>query len=217
MDSYMANSKAPDQHRFAGRFLDYLGTPSGKIGGTLLAGIPIAIGAIGQLNADPTNPGGNLTGAAGAVGGGVLGTLAGGAIGGALIPGAGAPIGAMLGRALGGALGTGLGGDTGRNAFNAVSGLFNDPVTKEIDANRRRFESMADAQTAAGWKALPLQQAAMRAQSEDEQRRAQLAADLQARQLYAQALFQGAMGVPGAYRDPGFTGMLGSIANRGMG
>jgi len=204
-----------DKMRFAGDILSFLKSPRGRLGGALLAGVPVAIGAMEQLGADPTNPGGNLSGGLGAAGGGALGMMAGGAIGQALIPIPG--LGGAIGAGIGGALGTGLGGSAGRNAFDAVSGIFNDPVTKEIDANRRRYESMADAQTQAGWKALPLQQAAMRAQSENNQREAQLAADLQARQLYAQALFQGAQGVPGAYRDPNFTSMLGAIAGRGLG
>lgn len=207
----------PGRGRAAGG-LDFLGAlnflrgPRGVVGGTLLAGIPIAMSAIDQLNADPTNPMGNLAGATGATAGGVGGQLGGAALGGFLT--AGNPLGMLAGGAIGSWLGSSAGGSAGRGVADAISGMSGDPALR---AEKARAEMLIAMQDKALRQGLPTKLAYDRANNASLREQVAIAADADARRAYSQALYAAAMGRPGAYSDPSFSAALASVANRSFG
>lgn len=162
--------------RWAG---DALSTASGFLKGPwgiALAGAPIAIDAIGQLN----NPGGdtvgNLSGAVGSVGGGVGGMILGGLLTG----------GNPLGIAAGSWLGSLAGGTTTRAGSELVRNM--DPLGKQIKQNERLADSQFDTWRRHAEAALPLQQL----QAESARRIAQK--DMMDRlQVHAMLRYQDAM------------------------
>lgn len=192
--------------------LNFLRGPRGVIGGTLLAGVPIAMSAIDQLNADPTNPTGNLSGAAGATALGVAGQVGGAALGGVLTRGH--PLGALAGGAIGSWLGSSIGGSAGRGAADALSGMSGDPALR---AERARAEMLMEMQEKALREGLPTRLAYDRANNLSLREQAAIVADADARRAYSQALYAAAMGRPGNYADPGFMPSLASVANRSFG
>ena len=168
--------------------------------GMWLAGVPVAMEAVNQLNLDPDNPVGNAAGFAGATGGG-LGGMALGAKLGFL---GGGPIGAGIG----GFLGATLGGNTLRGGANMVNNfLQGSPQDRAIRDTERMFRS----QLGMGFEALPLQQAQSELAYSFQERAAREAQRLQAQQLYQQAALGSAMAPVGRYMDPNFMAALGQI------
>lgn len=206
----MRLASSPD---FTKALAGFMRSPGGRIGGTLLAGVPIALAAAGELSKDPTNPGGNLAGAAGAVGLGAVGAAAGGALGGTLLPVVGAPIGA----ALGGWIGSKLGAGGARGGFDFVNGIVNDPDQREIGLNVKRGQAAADVEAYKIDRLLPSLMAQSRAQNAALAEQARIANNSYASNAFSQALF-GAVANPrvGVYQDPSFSSALASIPGSGM-
>lgn len=193
---------------------NFMSSPGARVGGIALAGLPIAIDAIGQLSQDPNDPISNVSGAAGSVGGGIGGGLLGaklGALGGPL-----APFTVPLGFAAGSLLGSQGGGGLARNASSAIQGFFNDPVAQGIRDNERLYRSQTELELERARASMPMNQAMLQMQYEDEARRAQLASQLAAQSRYQQGLFGAAAAPVGAYADPGFTAMLSNIGTQAL-
>jgi len=192
----------------------FMSSPGVRAGGYALAGLPIAMDAIGQLSQDPNDPIGNVSGAVGSVGGGIGAGLLGaklGALGGPL-----APFTVPLGFAAGSLLGGQAGGGLARNASTAIQGFFNDPVAKEIRSTERLYRSQTALELERARDSLPMQQAMLQMQYEDAARRAQLESQLSAQARYQQGLFGAAAAPVGAYADPGFTAMLSNVGTQAL-
>ena len=190
---------------------NFMSKPGMRAGGYVLAGLPIAMDAIGQLSQDPNDPIGNVSGAAGSAGGGIgLGLL------GAQLGGIGGPIGSAVGFGVGSLLGSQLGGGLARNTSSAIQGFFNDPVAKQISNNERLYRSQTALALERARDSMPINQAILQMRYEDEARRAQLASQLAAQSRYQQELFGAAAAPVGAYSDPGFTAMLSNIGTQAL-
>jgi outer membrane lipoprotein SlyB len=179
--------------------------------GFALSGVPIALSAMNELNGDPTNPLANAGGAVGSLGLGAIGGFVGGALGSPF-----GPLGTFAGRAIGGFAGSALGGSLGEGAVKGVQALTTDPVGKEIADNRRRAVSALELQNAAAWQQLPVQMAAQRAADNSQARQAAIAADIRARDLYAQAIFGAATNPGRSSMDPNNSAMLSNIFAQGL-
>jgi phage tail tape-measure protein len=179
--------------------------------GFALSGVPIALTAMNELNGDPTNPLANVGGAAGSLGLGAAGNFVGGLLGAPF-----GPLGVFAGRAIGGLAGGALGGSLGEGAVRGVQALTADPVGKEIADNRRRAASALELQNAAAWQQLPVQMAAQRAADDSQARQAALAADIRARDLYAQAMFGAATNPGRSYSDPSHAQLISNILSQGL-
>jgi hypothetical protein len=194
---------------------DFMSKPGVRAGGYVLAGLPIAMDAIGQLSQDPNDPIGNASGALGSVGGGIGGGIGGGLLG-AKIGLLGGPLGSAVGFGVGSWLGSQAGGGLARNASTAIQGFFNDPVAKEIRNTERLYRSQTALELERARDSLPMQRALLQKQYEDEARRAQLGAQLAAQARYQQGLFGAAAAPVGAYADLGFTTMLSNIGTQAL-
>jgi hypothetical protein len=173
-----------------------------------LTGLPIALGAVDQLGREPDNPAGNLAGAAGSVGGGIGGLLGGAKIGGLM----GGPYGAMIGGALGAFGGGELLGGAARGVTNAVTGLMNDPLSRQIRDAERLARSQVGMQNEALLASLPAMQALAAQQRQQEAEQADLALRTQLRSLYQQGML-GPSNVPvNGYSTPGYGNALAQVA-----
>jgi len=192
--------------------------PAMRAGGWALAGLPIAFDAVNQLGAEPDNPIGNLAGAGGSVGGGLLGGAAGLGLGaklataGAVAGGPFAPILAPLGFAVGSALGGGLGSGVARTGANAIQGIMNDPLSRQIRDAERMARSQYGMQNEAVLAGIPAMQALAAQQQSVEAERAELASRMYARQLYQQGMLGPSMVPANAYANPSYGNALAQIA-----
>jgi len=180
--------------------------------GFALSGVPIALSAMNELNGDPTNPLANAGGAVGSLGLGAAGALAGGVLGAPF----GGPIGSFIGRTIGGLAGSALGGSLGAGAVKGIQSLTSDPVGNEIGANERRVASAMKTQNMAAWQQLPVQMAYQRAEDASDARRAAIAADLNSRNAYMQALLGAAMNPSRSYTDPAAAQLMASALSSGI-
>lgn len=109
-----------------------------RVGGITLAGAPIVLGAVGELGNTEDNAMTNLAAAGGNAAGGIGGgLLAAGALT-ALSGGTLAPL-APLAFGLGAWGGGDIGGKIARFGANAIQGISNDPLDKEIREGNKRF------------------------------------------------------------------------------
>lgn len=204
----------PDGPGFGQRVGDWWGgmTPeqrnSIKGTGFVLSGVPIALSAMNELNGDPTNPAANAAGAVASLGGGAIGGFVGGAMGSPF-----GPLGILAGRTIGGLAGSALAGPLGEGAVKALT---SDPVAKEIANNERRAASALRLQELAAWPQLSIQMAAQRAADDSQARQATIAADLNARNAYMQALFGAATAPTRSYSDPNSAQMISNILSQGL-
>lgn len=208
-----AAALAPHALRLAGGggFLRAAGSFLRGPGGYALAGVPIAVDALGQLGQNPVDPAGNVAASAGSIGGG----LGGGALG-AILGAPLGPAGKLIGFGVGSMLGSQGGGELARNASTAVQGYFNDPIAKGIRDTERMYESQTGMMADRARQMMPVEEAMMRLNYEDQARRAALASRLQGQAAYQQSLLQGAMAPVGAYQDPNYMAMLGNISMQGL-
>lgn len=179
--------------------------------GFVLSGVPIALSAMNELNGDPTNPAANAAGAVASLGGGAIGGFVGGAMGSPF-----GPLGILAGRTIGGLAGSALAGPLGEGAVKGFQALTSDPVAKEIANNERRAASALRLQELAAWPQLSIQMAAQRAADDSQARQATIAADLNARNAYMQALFGAAMAPTRSYSDPNSAQMISNILSQGL-
>jgi len=173
-----------------------------------LTGLPIALGAVDQLGRDPGNSAGNLAGAAGSVGGGIGGLLGGAKVGGMI----GGPYGAMIGGALGAFGGGELLGGAARGVTNAVTGLMNDPLDREIRAAERLARSQVGMQNEALLASLPAMQALAAQQQQQQAEQADLALRTQLRSLYQQGMLGPSNAPVNGYATPGYGNAMAQIA-----
>jgi len=133
----------------------------------VLAGLPIAFGAMQELQSSVDDPVAGIGGAFGQLAGGIPGGMAGAGIA-ARFDGRLAPVGFALGSLFGGQ----LGGGVGRGIGSAVSGEYNDPANRQIRAAQKAAQMARNEAIAS----LPLQRA-----------QGLIEAEMRARDLYAQA------------------------------
>jgi len=191
-----------------------MSNPAMRAGGWVLAGLPIALGAIDELGAEPDNPIGNLAGAGGSLAGGIGGGIGGGLIGAKIgaMGGLAAPVTVPLGFAVGSLLGGNLGGGASRGVANAVTGIMNDPLSRQIRDAERLARSQIGMQNEAILASMPAMQALAAQQQSVEAERADLAARMHARTLYQQSML-GPSGVPvNAYANPSYGNALAQVA-----
>lgn len=174
----------------------------------VLAGIPIALDAIGQLGQEDSLPA-NVGGAVGSAGGGIGGAILGGALGSPL-----GPWGIAAGAALGGTLGSQGLGAAGRQTagwvYDKMQGTPEDRATRQAIKNN---EAMFASQLGMATQALPVQRAQMQLAADIERQRLNDAAYLMARNAYSQALLGSAAPPVGAYADPQFSAALASAGS----
>lgn len=149
--------------------------------GTLMA----LVSAASELN-DPTESAGrNLAQAVGTGGGSLAGGALGGAAAGAMLSGPLAPVGALVGAGLGAA----LGGTAGRGLMDALAGVVEGSPEEQA---LRLAQKQADAQLAMDLKRaqtmLPVQNMASELALQNDRQRAEIAAQLQSRQMMQQTL-----------------------------
>ncbi len=194
---------------FRDRMTAMAGNPGLRALGITLAGLPIAFGAVDQLGREADNGAGNLAGGVGSVVGGIGGGLGGALIGGKL----GGPIGALAGGALGSWAGGELLGGAARGVTNAVTGIMDDPLAKEIKAAERMARSQIAMQNEAVLSGLPAMRALAAQRAAAETERAQLASRMYGQQLYQEAMLGPSRVPAGAYFDPSQGNALAAIAS----
>ena len=141
--------------------------------------------AASELN-DPTESAGrNVAQAVGTGGGSLAGGALGGAAAGAMLSGPLAPVGALVGAGLGAA----LGGTAGRGLMDALAGVVEGSPEEQA---LRLAQKQADAQLAMDLKRaqtmLPVQNMASELALQNDRQRAEIAAQLQSRQMMQQTL-----------------------------
>lgn len=156
----------------------------------VLAGLPIAFGAMQELYNSVDNPLAGIGGAGGQVIGGIPGGLAGAGIA-SRIDRRLAPVGFALGSMLGGQ----LGGGAGRGIVSAITGEYNDPANQQIRAAQKTAQMMREEAIAS----LPLQRAQGLIEAEMSARNLQAQASVAQQAIAAQALYSAAMGNYGGY------------------
>jgi hypothetical protein len=101
-------------------------------------------------------------------------------------------------------------------AVKGIQSLTSDPVGDEIRANERRVASAMKTQNMAAWQQLPVQMAYQRAEDASDAQRAAIAADLNSRNAYMQALFGAAMNPGRSYTDPAAAQLMASALSSGI-
>lgn len=177
--------------------------------GITLAGLPIALTAVDQVNRDSESGMANLAGGAGSVVGGIGGLLTGAKVGGLI----GGPPGALIGGALGSWGGGEILGGAARGVTNAVTGIMDSPLDKQI----RDAEKMARSQNKQLLASLPAMRALAAEHLRAETERAQLASQMYGQQLYQEAMLGPSRVPAGAYLDPNYGNALASIASGAFG
>lgn len=193
LDAAAAALNGADLWRKAGdQLLGLVGKPNASGGwsprygrlaglGTLMA----LVSAASELN-DPTESAGrNLAQAVGTGGGSLAGGALGGAAAGAMLSGPLAPVGALVGAGLGAA----LGGTAGRGLMDALAGVVEGSPEEQA---LRLAQKQADAQLAMDVKRvqtmLPVQNMAAEMALQNDRKRAEIAAQLQSKQMMQQTL-----------------------------
>lgn len=159
-----------------------------RVGGITLAGAPIVLGAVGELQNTEDNAMTNLAAAGGNAAGGIGGgLLAAGALT-ALSGGTLAPL-APLAFGLGAWGGGDIGGKIARFGANAIQGISNDPLDKEIREGDKRFAAELQRRELEAAAAAKYAEIARQAQRQD----AILANQLEQGNQYQAALLNAAM------------------------
>lgn len=198
---------------FRDRMTAMAGNPGLRALGITLAGLPIALTAVDQVNRDSESGMANLAGGAGSVAGGIGGMLAGAKVGGLI----GGPPGALIGGALGSWGGGELLGNAARGVTNAVTGIMDSPLDKRIREAEKMLRSENAMRTKEVLAGLPAMRALAAEQLRADAERAQLASQMYGQRLYQEAML-GPSSVPaGAYFDPNYGNALASIASGAFG
>jgi hypothetical protein len=114
--------------------------------------------------------------------------------------------------------GTGnLAGGAARGVTNAVTGIMDDPLAREIKAAERMARSQIAMQNEAVLSGLPAMRALAAEQQRVETERAQLASRMYGQQLYQEAMLGPSRVPAGAYFDPNQGAALAAIASGAFG
>jgi hypothetical protein len=181
------------------------------LGGALLAGVPLAMTAVEQLGREPGNTAVNMSGTGGALAGGGAGAALGGLVG-----MRGGRWGMLAGAGLGGLAGGWAGGELGRGIGAGVQGITRGDATAQmIRQNERLARSQIGMQNEAALASIPVQEAMMALQQQQEQIATDRAIRAQRQMLYQQTMLGPSGVAPGAYMDPAFTQSLAALAAGG--
>lgn len=153
----------------------------GRIAG--LGTLAAVIGAAQELNDPNESAGRNIAQAVGSGGGGIAGGTAGALIGQALIPLPG--VGALVG----GAIGSALGGTAGRGLMDAIAGVVEgSPEDRALRLAKKQAEAQLAMEVQRAQTLMPIQNMAAEMALQNDRKRAEVASELQARQIQQQTL-----------------------------